>query len=89
MNKAQLADVSTFVCEEHCHVLNQLRFFFFRFSHMLAVIQIYLPTLSSNDNASQLFSTFSRQHGLIFFTKIKHDINENDRQNIVTYTESM
>lgn len=32
MNKAQLADVSTFVCEEYCHVLNQ---FFFSFSHML------------------------------------------------------
>jgi len=56
---------------------------------MLTVIRIYLSTVSLNDNASQQFSTFFRQHGLIFFTKIKRDDSENDRQNIVTYTESV
>lgn len=42
MNKAQLADVSTFVCEEYCHVLNQFFFFFFPYVD----IQIYLSTVS-------------------------------------------
>jgi len=54
MNKAQLADVSTFVCEEYCHVLKQFR----PPPHMLTVIQIYLSTVSWNDNASHIFSTF-------------------------------
>ena len=87
MNKAQLADVSAFVCEEYCHVLNQ---FPPHPPNTLTVIQIYPSTVSQNDNDSQLFSTFFRQHGLIFFfTKIKYGGNENDGRNILTYPESM